>query len=57
MYYDVFVDISSIPGKTVLLKKKDVTYVQLELGRVYNPKKKYNVPTRKSSASWPPILP
>ncbi len=47
MYYDVSVEISSIPGKTVLLKKKDVTYVQLELGRVYNPKKKYNVPTRK----------
>ncbi len=47
MYYDISVEISSIPGKTVLLKKKDVTYVQLELERVYNPQKKYNVPKRK----------
>ena len=47
MYYDISVEISSIPGKTALLKKKDVTYVQIELGRVYNPQKKYNVPKRK----------
>ncbi len=47
MYYDVSIEISSIPGKTALLRKKDVTYVQLETGRTYNPQKKYNVPSRK----------
>lgn len=47
MYYDVIVDLSTINGKLAFLRKEGVTYVQLEIGRVYNPKKKYNVPVRK----------
>lgn len=47
MYYNVIVNLSTINGKIAFLRKPEVTYVQLEIDRVYNPKKKYNVPVRK----------
>lgn len=46
MYLNFSVLIDSIPRTVVLLKKAKSTYVQLELGRTYDSKKKYNVAKR-----------
>lgn len=46
MYFDFSIKIPNIPGKIVLKKKGDSTYVLFEYERVYDPVKKFNVPKR-----------
>ncbi len=46
MYLDALVDIPNIPGKIVIQKKKDSTYVHYEYDRVYDPVRKFNIPKR-----------
>ena len=46
MFYNFTVRISDVTGTTCLLKNKSATYVQLELDRVYDPKRKFNIPKR-----------
>ena len=46
MYLDYLVKIPDAPGKIVCQKKKDTTYVYYEIGRSYDPDKKYTTPKR-----------
>ena len=46
MYFNKPVMIPKAPGKITLGKKGESTYVQYEIGRKYDPNKKYNVPER-----------
>ena len=46
MYLDTLVDIPKIPGKIVIQKKKDSSYVHYEYDRVYDPIRKFNIPKR-----------
>ena len=46
MYFNKPVMIPIVPGKITLGKKGESTYVQYEIGRKYDPNKKYNVPER-----------
>ena len=46
MYFNKPVMIPKAPGKITLGKKGENTYVQYEIGRKYDPNKKYNVPER-----------
>jgi transposase len=46
MYFDFSIKIPHIPGKTVIKKKGDSSYVLYEYERVYDPEKKFNVPKR-----------
>lgn len=46
MYLDVLVEIPDEKGKITTRKKGNATYVNYEVGRVYDPAKKYNVPKR-----------
>jgi len=46
MYLNTLVDLPGMPGKIVIQKKKDSTYVHYEYDRVYDPLRKFNVPKR-----------
>jgi hypothetical protein len=46
IYLNTLVDIPDIPGKIVIQKKKNSTYVHYEYDRVYDPVRKFNVPKR-----------
>ena len=46
MYFNKPVMIPKAPGKITLGKKGESIYVQYEIGRKYDPNKKYNVPER-----------
>lgn len=48
MYLSKPVKIPAVEGKIVMHTKGSSTYVLYEVDRVYNPKKKFNVPTRVS---------
>jgi len=46
MFYDFTVKIPVVPGRIILKKNGDATYVLYEISRTYNPEKRYNVPRR-----------
>ena len=46
MYLDYLVKIPDAPGKIVCQKKKETTYVYYEIGRTYDPDKRYTTPKR-----------
>ena len=46
MYYDFTVPIPDVKGKITFMKKGDAKYVQLEIGRVYLPERRYTIPQR-----------
>ena len=46
MYYDFTVKIPSIKGKVTKRKIGNILYVYLEVSRVYDPKRKFNIPKR-----------
>ena len=46
MYLDFFVEIPDVKGKITTKKKGSSVYVNYEIGRDYDPEKKYNVPKR-----------
>ena len=46
MYLDFLVEIPNLKGKITTKPKGDAIYVNYELGRTYDPDKKYNVPKR-----------
>lgn len=46
MYFNFTIKIPKIPGKIVIKKKGDSSYVLYEYDRVYDPEKKFNVPKR-----------
>ena len=46
MYLDFLVEVPSGKGKITTKPKGDAIYVNYELGREYDPDKKYNVPKR-----------
>ena len=48
MYYDFTVPIPDVKGKITFMKKGKITYVQLEIDRVYLPERKYTIPKRVS---------
>ena len=48
MYLDFFVEIPDVKGKITTKKKGSSVYVNYEIGRDYDPEKKYNVPRRKN---------
>ncbi len=47
MYLDFLVEIPDVKGKITKKRKGDAVYVNYEIGRKYNPERKYNVPDRK----------
>lgn len=47
MYLDFLVKIPDVEGKITKKPKGDSVYVNYEIGRKYNPEKKYNIPERK----------
>ena len=57
MYYDFTVPIPEVKGKITLMRKGKLTYVQLETGRVYYPKKRYTIPQRVSIGKVDPKHP
>lgn len=48
MYLDYAIEISSVPGKLVRVKKGEAVYVDFEYKRVYDAEKKYTVPSRST---------
>src|SRR6056297_2719881 len=46
MHLNILVDLPDIPGKIVIQKKKNASYVHYEYDRVYDPVRKFNVPKR-----------
>jgi transposase len=46
MYLNTLVDMPHIPGKIVIQKKKDSSYVCYEYDRIYDPVRKFNIPKR-----------
>jgi len=46
MHLKTLVDLPDIPGKIVIQKKKDSSYVHYEYDRTYDPKRKFNIPKR-----------
>jgi hypothetical protein len=46
MYLNTLVDMPDIPGKIVIQKKKDSSYVCYEYDRIYDPVRKFNIPKR-----------
>lgn len=46
MHLNTLVDLPDIPGKIVIQKKKNASYVHYEYDRVYDPVRKFNVPKR-----------
>lgn len=46
MYLDFFIEIPDVKGKITTKKKGSSVYVNYEIGRDYDPEKKYNVPRR-----------
>ena len=46
MYLDFFIEIPDVKGKITTKKKGSSVYVNYEIGRDYDPEKKYNVPKR-----------
>ena len=57
MYYDFTVPIPRVKGKITRMKKGNLTYIQLEIGRTYFPEKKYTIPKRISIGKVDPIHP
>jgi hypothetical protein len=46
MYLNLLVKVPNAPGKLLLQKKADTTYVYYEIDRIYNPEKRYTYPKR-----------
>ena len=57
MYYDFTVPIPTVKGKITRMKKGNLTYIQLETGRVYLPERKYTIPERVSIGKVDPDHP
>ena len=57
MYYDFTVPIPNVKGKITFMKKAGTKYVQLEIGRVYLPDKKYTIPQRVTIGKRDPSHP
>ena len=57
MYYDFTVPIPAVKGKITRMKKGNLTYIQLETGRVYLPERKYTIPERVSIGKVDPDHP
>ena len=57
MYENEPVLIPDAPGKISIKKKKGSEYVQYEIGRIYDPVRKYNLPERKIIGIRIPVLP
>lgn len=55
MYFSTPVKVPAVSGKIVRKKQGACTYVLFETERVYDPKRRFNVPNESSSASFFPM--